>query len=393
MPTYTYQNFYDTLDGKLHNKITNLTDPRQTINDAVRHVTADLDLRTAKRKAAVSPNIFEDVYDYACPADMKGVSLIDVLPQVNRKIDSEFEMTTEEEFDRMKTINKMMVAFADDAMMRKIRISFLLENDDTLVISGLDSLTDGGGTWIAFGDGTGLSEDNDDFVIGSGSIKWAINAVGGTTAGIDNQGLSQFDITDYISNGSGFVFAKITSATNITNFILKITDSNGKHVTKTVTSDNAGNAFAAGWSLLRFDMATATVDAGFDPTLCIGARVYMTKAGAKISETDYHFDWLVLKRGQIHQILYYSKYPWQTSAGVWIENSTVVGDLLNADTEEFELMLIKAAELGMQELREAADVKYFQNEYRNANFTGKADRYELRHPSEAKLLINEYRDF
>ena len=75
---------------------------------------------------------------------------------------------------------------------------------------------------------------------------------------------------------------------------------------------------------------------------------------------------------------------------MWIEDSTADTDKINLDTEEFEMLLDKAAEKASQELEKYNDVKYFQASYRNSNRTGKADKYELLHPSESKLLTTDY---
>ncbi len=384
MPNYTYADIYAKLNGRLHGKILNLEDARETITSAVNFVTGDIDLRSCKRKATASPNIFDDVYDYACPTDLKGIAIIDVIPQVNRPIDSELDLTTEEQFDRTKTMNKFMVAFSDDSFMRKIKISMKVD-DDSFTIAELDTLSSGGGTWALFGDAENVAVDGDDYVRGSGSIKWDISSAGGTTAGIQNSTLDEFDITDYLSSGSIFVFAKITSVTNLTNYILRVGNDSSNYYSKTVTADHAGNAFHVGWNLLRFDLQSATQTGTVAPTTCDYAAVYMTKAGAKISETDYKFDWMVMKRGKIHEILYYSKYAWQTSAGVWIENSTVDGDYINVDTEELELVMTKATEMGAQELRD-----YEDEDRQIKKYAGLKADYLIKHPSEAKLLINQY---
>jgi len=389
MPVYTYQNLYDDVNGMVHQKIANLVTPLRTLNRAVRFVVGDIDLRSTKRRVAAAPNLFNDVYDYTCPTDMKGTALIDIAPQVSRSEDSDVRLTSEEEFDRLKTIDLMMVAFSDRDFTRKLRISMDID-DDELLISELDSLTSGGGTWEAFGDGTNLTADLDNFVKGNGSINWDISAAGGTTAGIKNADLESSDISDFLSAGSAFVWAYITSTTNLTNYILRLGSSETVYHSKTVTTTHEGTAFVAGWNLLRFDLQSLTDTGTPDDEDITYAALYMTKAAGKVSETDYRFDWLILKRGKIHNVLYYSKYGWQSIAGTWIENSTALTDLLNVDTEEYELIAIKAAEYAAQELSDWNDVKYFQNEYSNPQGTGKKDQYILKWPSEAKVLITTY---
>ena len=381
---YTQQNFIDELDGKLHGKSSNLMNRQKLINSAVRKVLSDLDIRSTKRSIASAPKLFNGVFDYTCPADIKELAIIDVFPQVNRSLDSEIILTTPEEFSRMSSFRKLMMAIDNDSGLRKLKISLEID-DDELVISELDSLTSGGGTWSGFGDGENLTADSDNFIKGNGSINWDISSAGGTTAGIQNTGLDSFDISDYTPSGSAFTWVFLTSATDVTNFILRIGQDSSNYKSKTVTTTNEGTSFVAGWNLLRFDLQSMTTVGSPTDTDCDYVTIYMTKDSGKVSETDYRFDWLVLKRGKINNISYYSKYGWQTSAGVWIENSTTTTDLLNADTEEFDLFITKAAEIGSQELRDYDDYKIYKNDYKNDSFN-----YKMNYMSERKTVINEY---
>jgi len=388
MPSYDYTEIRDAaIDSTLYSDISSYVTLRTIINDAVRFVFGDVDLRTAKRKAAASPNLFNDVYDYTCPTDLKGISLIDVVPQINRSKDSDIELTTPEQFDRRKTLDRMMVAFSEDSFTRKLRISMDID-DDQLLVSELDSLTSGGGTWVLFGDGTNLTQDLDNFVKGGGSINWDISAAGGTTAGIQNTDLDDFDLTDYLSAGSIFVWVYITDKTDVTNFIIRIGSSTSNYYTRTITTTNEGTAFVDGWNLLRFDLASITETGTVDDDACNYVALYMTKDAGKISETDYRFDWLVVKRGKIYEIHYYTKYGWQTSAGVYIENSTADTDLVNADIDELELIKLKVREF----LAEASK-DYKEADYHRGKYIQKKGEYVIKYPSESKLLTTDYYSF
>ena len=117
---------------------------------------------------------------------------------------------------------------------------------------------------------------------------------------------------------------------------------------------------------------------------CDYAACYMTKAGAKVSETGYRFDRLELHSGWYNSILYYSKYGWQSNAAVWIENSTADTDYINCDTEELELF----TEMCKAELfRDLKD--YDQMNLAKAEYERLKKNYKLRYPSE-KLKMEQY---
>jgi hypothetical protein len=185
-----------------------------------------------------------------------------------------------------------------------------------------------------------------------------------------------------------FVWAYISSATNLTNFILRIGSSSSVYYTITITTNNEGNAFEAGWNLLRFDFEDKVATGTPTDTAITYVALYMTKDGAKISETDYRFDWLAMKRGENYWLRYYSKYLWQSNAAVWIENSTATTDYINADTDEIELIQTKIAErLQRYVLKDSKEADIRKREYEE-----KKQKYIFNNPSQAILLTQKIWD-
>ena len=231
-------------------------------NLAVKQILQDLDLRSSKRKTALSPNLFNDEYQYSCPSTIKSDRIIDIEPQLDRGRYDYWELVSNEEFDRYKSegsfdkwgdpvnlnntswTGRNLVAFARDDLVNKLLISRPID-DDELVIDRLDSV----GNWGEFGDGDNLTADADNYVKGSSCINWDISDAAGTTAGIYNGSLSTFDISDYYTAGSAFVWAYITSATNLTNFILRVGSDSSNYYYITITTNNEGASFYAGWNL------------------------------------------------------------------------------------------------------------------------------------------------
>lgn len=380
---YSYADLLNQIsDSNRRQNITNVITARNYINRAARLVIGELDLRSTKRNSALAVGLFDDIYSYASPTDLKSDAVIDFIPQVNRSTDFRLELVSEQEFDMKKTVKSNLIAVATDELVK--RIMFSGDVDDTVITPAtLDSLTADGGTWILFGDATNVVADTNNFVKGGGSVKFDL--VGsGTTAGISNIGLNSFDITDYVNNGSVFVWVYINSTTNLTNFIIRVgNDITANYYTQTVTTTNESTAFVSGWNLLRFDFASMTQTGTVAPTTCNSIAIYMTKSSGK-SDDGYRIDDISFHTGQLHNVSYYSRYPWQTSAGAFLENSTADTDLINAETEEFEGFVFRAKVELYRELRRFDLVKDAMGEYLNWKV-----EYKMRNPTE-RATRNRY---
>lgn len=398
MPTYARSALKTNIATSISGTISD-TDLNTIINRAVREVISDSDLRSCIRKSALSPNLFDDIYQYSAPTDLKGDKIIDVKPQITRGKNDYWRKTTAEEFDRYKSDQRTdsygdpirieqndwsgesLVAIQDTDVIKKVLLSRPVD-DTSVVIEPLSAV----GTWLLFGDGTNVTADSSNYVKGSASINWDISAAGGTTAGIQNSSITSVDISDYLGEGSIFVWAYLTSKTNVTNFILRIGSSSSAYNYVTVTTNNEGTAFVNGWNLLRFDLVNKSTSGSPTNTVCTYVAIYMTKATGKISETDYRFNYLVMKKGVHYDLVYYSKYGWQSAAGTYLEDSTADTDLVNADTDEIRLIEYKAAELGEVHLRSSqTTIKEKRDLYE-----GYSARYKNQYPSLALPTIMTY---
>lgn len=387
MPIYTRTLLKTSLNGRIHNKAGILADVNTTINDSVREVVSGLDLRSMKRKSTLAPNLFNDIFQYTWPTDGKGTKIVGLQTQTGErdKLQS-WELTTEEEFDQRKNYDTSLIAFSDRDFTRKLLISANV-GDSGFTVSPLDALT-GSGSWVLFGDGTNLTQDIDQYVKGSASINFDISAAGGTTAGIQATNIPTFDLTNYASAGSVFVWAWITSATDLTNYIIRLGNDSSNYYSMTATTTNEGLAFSAGWNLLRFDFSGKTTTGTPDDDTCDYVALYMTKAAGKISETDYRFDHIIVKRGVIHNLIYFTKYPWQSSSGTYKENSTLDTDLLNIDTDEYNLILEKCIQNASLEIREENDADRAE-----AKFKEMRKEYRVNYKGEALQSQNTYYNF
>ena len=219
---------------------------------------------------------------------------------------------------------------------------------------------------------------------------------------IQNSTFDAVDLSDFEHSGSVFVSVFIPGsalATDIAStavdadldgFTLRIGSSSTVYFSKAVTTTNENLAFHAGWNLLRFDFNSATETGTVDMDNIDYVRLAVDRGATGImATTDWRVDYIVARRGKPHELWFYSRYPWQSSAGTYIEESTAATDLLNVEsTLEYELMVLKGKELVALDLEKFDEMKIYQQLYEDAKA-----RYQLQYSSERLLLIQNYHSF
>lgn len=381
---YTQAEAFTTLNGMLHGKSERLQSRQETLNQAVRHVLGEIDLRSTKRSSQLSPNLFDDQYEYTSPTDLKGNALIDIKRQVRRESFERFQLVDETEFDRYKGIIEYRVAGKESDLNRTLLIDGVRGNKKA-VINTCNSLT-ANGTWAATADASNLTLDEDNFIVGGAALNFDM-AAGGATGYVENTDMTAVDLSDYEDIGSVFVWVFIPDYSDaegdtVTNFILRIGSSTSNYDLITVTTTNEGLTFHDGWNLLRFDLNGATATGTPNYSLINFLRFTVTKSASLAADTDWRVDHFVAQIGEIYNVIYYSKFGWQTSANAFLENATATTDTLNVDTEELELILYKAAELGSVELKDYEDANYY-----GAQYIEKKKRYQASYKTERMKRI------
>ena len=369
-------------DDTVHANLSNQVDVQDAVNKAAREVWADVKLKGSKRWVALTPNIFDDIYEYTAPSDLDPNGILDVAPQAseNRTLNSKPRLVATEEFDRKKGTKNLHVAVRDDDITRTLLIDIDVR-DTKVEISNFDSLTGDGSDWAAFGDATAVELNSTNKVQGGSSIEFDL--VGsGTTAGVYNSNLDDINVgTDIFNNGYATVWVYINSTTNLTNFILRLGNDASNYHSETATADSAGNTFVNGWNLLRFDWADKTTTGSVDPSAIDYCALYMTKSSGK-SDDGYRFDNLVCHTGEIYNIHYHSRFPWQRDNQTYAENSAGGTDYINvADSDELEIVGDRVGMEISRRLRDWEMHRVFQSSYQD-----RVRVYKMKNPDQSLTL-------
>src|SRR3990167_6296750 len=217
------QSYTDLLDDVARDA-TGVTNVRKIANRAARYVVNDVDLRSTKRMAFLSPGLNEGQYDYQAPADMKELGVIDVRRIQGREESDKFNLVTTEYFDRNKQLNNNLICVEDRDWLKKIRISAKLREDSAneVVIHDMDDTTEDG-TWSVSLDASNLTEDADNFVYGEGSLNFDMDQAGTTVAAgyIQNSDFDAIDISEFENAGSVYVSVYIPATTALDGFTLR----------------------------------------------------------------------------------------------------------------------------------------------------------------------------
>jgi len=402
--TILYSQIQRDLNSAIHGRRSNLTSgesgdtnvERDLINRGVRDAMADVDFRGNIRETTLTPNLVEEQWDYVLPADVKADNIIDLRPQNTdeREEFDEINLVTPKEFDRRKNQERGIATILNDDLTRTLRVSADVESNVAQVSTMEDT------NWRTFDtDGVNDSDvkvDNDDYIEGAGSIRFQTDTTDSTdsTVGVQNMGITPFDISSYLARGSAFIDAKLTTAdTGIHQLTLRLGSDSNNYYQISDSTQNDCSAFQAGWNKVRFDFGNKTTtgtpaDTAIDYAALFWSRDTTSVALLHLNDTDWGFDNLKLARGKYYNLSYYSRFVFQDTALNLVENSTHDSYALLVQNDEYGIIISKIAELASQYLRDPEDAKYYAGEYQRMKTA-----YLLRNPSQSSVLTTDYYQF
>jgi hypothetical protein len=358
---------------KLHGtSINKVQGEYEVYNEGAREILNDIDFYETKRTQQITNAIYADVYDYTLPTDLKGNKIIDIRPQVNRGLEDYPVQTYGMNFDRRKETQNFTIK--DNSGVRSLR--FNSGASGATEVHNCDSITNNG-TWVVGDDATNLTEDTLNYVSGTGSLNFDVTGVG-TTASLHNITLDELDLSDNENNSAFFMYVYMPSIVTNATFTWG-DDLTSNYWSDTITAPQY-NSFVVGWNLLRFDWDGATKTGTPDSSKVKAIKLSITYDG--VFDTDYRLDRIIVPRGTIYEVEYYSKYLFKTSAGVWKEECSGLTDEIALDLEGYNILLYKVLELiAPQVFAEDASFDYslYDKKYLTSKF-----RYQQKYRSEVR---------
>lgn len=383
---YSVQDLQNDLTGMLHgttpNQIQNLDG---VIDRAARQLLLDLDPQETKRKVEFVAPIFNSVFDYPIAADVKGNKIIDIYPQVQRLPQDIWLQSYNQAFDVAKqNIFSMQNMFTMNfnSSLKTIRINAPWLNPP--VILNQAENTTSNGTWATGGTASSISTNNTNFAQGSGSLQF--NATTGA-AYVENSTSSASDLSAYVNQSYLFVWVYVPTGANLTNVKLRWGSSSANYYEGTATQTQQATAFVNGWNLCQFPWVNATTTGTPNSASITYLRVTLTLAA---SATGCLVNGINSILGTILSYEYYSKYLFRNaSTGVYQETVLDDSDLINLDTESYNLLTYQVAYLAFQQ-QQGLDASFYDGTWAKQAYDAGVLRYKAMYKSELQVPQSVY---
>lgn len=334
--TITVQQSKAELEARLHGTtLSKIRNVDGAFDRAARQLLLDIDPPETKKTSQLT--IYDEIYDYASPADLKGDGIIDIRPQQERQLYDKFQGKYSQDFDLRKRQSNSQSTFSIqfDNATKTIRIA----NQNAIagiVLNTCDTIS-GNGTWAVSGNASNLSIDNIDYVKSSGSLKFDL-AVSGSQGIITNPDMTAIDLTTHLNQSAIFFDTYLQTASAFTSIQIKWGSGASNHWNRILTTDFQGNSLQNGWNLMKSEWNGATQTGSPDVANVDYLQVLYNYDGTQ--QTGIRLDNIRSVLGKIWEVEYYSKYLFRdVTTGVFQETVTDDSNLINLDTETYNIFL------------------------------------------------------
>ena len=347
------------LEGILHGTtISQITNPYGLFNRAARQLLLDIDPQETIRVTEITNPIMDKVWEYPLPSDVKGTKVIDIRPQVNRGTTDVFLHRYNQQFDVQKILSNQdtfTINFNSSVKTARINAPGISNN---IQIEDATSVT-GNGAWVTDGAFTSnISQDNVNYAFGSSSIRFDFSVPGPSNGWIENSTFSQVDLSDHKNESIILVYVYIPDATYIGSLDLQWGSSSSDNWSASTSTRYDGTAFRDGWNLIGFDWATASEN-GTPDSSKINFLQFTPNSNGATTQSGFRINNIISNLGVIMEIEYYSKFLFRDgSTGAYKETVTSDNDLVNLDTESYNLFFYQVALMAAQQQQGSDALQY-----------------------------------
>lgn len=385
--SYSVANLEQDLEGVLHgttlNQITNLDG---LIDRAARQVLLDIDPQETIREVPFSTPVFDSVFEYALAPDVKGISIIDIRPQVNRTQRDIFNQDYSQQFDLSAQANgqggvvsQFNVKF--NSSLKTIEINSA-SAPPSIIMNTASGVTING-TWVNSSVATAPTTNNINWVANGGAIQFNIAAGGATTVGtMINSTTDTLNLSAQLNQTTLFLWTWLPVGADFSSVRLTWGSSNTNYYTAITTMTQAETAFQNGWNQLAFQWSptNTSIVGSPDPSNITYLQVDWVTNG--VLQTGVLLNNITCQEGQILNYLYYSKYLFRDAiTGAYQETVTDISNLINLDTESYNILFYQTAMLAFQQ-QNGKNTIPFDNPFTQKKYDDSVMKYKGRYKSQ-----------
>jgi hypothetical protein len=380
---YNIQNAEARLTRWLHGTtLDQVTNPFDLFYESAEQVLLDIDPQETKVIAQIP--IFNSVYDYPCPSDLKGNGAIDIYPQVNRQWQDYYSQQYNQDFDISKiTALRDSFTVLFNSATKSLRINAPTLTAPTILNQA--SAIGNNGTWTADGVvATGLTANNTNYQSAGGALQFNLTS---GTGYISNSTSGTTDISSMLNQGSLFCYVYLPTGSQFSGVTLSWGSSSSNYYSVTATTNQMGNAFVNGWNLLQFPWLGATVTGAPVPSKITYLKVSLTTTA---TQTGVLVNNIFCGMPLLCNIEYYSKYLFRDgTTGAFKEVPTATSDIINLDTETYNVFLYQCG-LQMAQQQQGVDALFYDANYFSSRYDQAIERYKALYKSEKQFTQASY---
>jgi hypothetical protein len=392
--SYTVANLKTDLENSIHGTTLNkVQGVDRLIERAGSQLLLELDPIETIRIVTLTSPIYNSIYDYSLPVDLKGTKIIDIRPQANRTLLDRYLQIYNQDFSLGKTYTSQpnfTIQYVNGVKFIRVDNNLLPVG---VVLSQADTIN-GNGTWAVGDNATNLSQSNLNFVTGGSALAFDISA-SGTLASLENSTINAQDLTDYENQAHLFFYVFLPTATDFTSVELRWGSSATNYWYSIQTGTQEGTVFNDGWNLISVPWATAGVIGSPDVTNVTYLKVIYSYNGT--AQTGAGLDNITVQLGAITEMEYYSKYLYRdATTSNFQEGITANTNIINLQTETRNLLYLLSGVYLTQQIQGLDgmffDAPWFEQKYKEmlasykAQFKSqwqkpKSSYYQLPNPS------------
>jgi len=382
--SYNIQNLKVDLQGILHGTTLNqISGLDNLINRAARQLLLEIDPQETKRTVEFVNPILNGIYDYPISADVKGNRLVDIRPQVNRIPRDVWSQAYNQAFDVTKQniytmANMFTINFNTGIKTIRIDAPFL---NPPQIFTNADTLT-GNDSWT----GSTFTIDYTNYATGAGALTFNLPAAASTT--ITDTFVTTESLTANENVATNSFWCYMPTASSITSIVMTIESATGNWTSAALTTTQQGTAFQNGWNLLTFNWDNAT-PAGAQNAAAISGLTFTFNTDATL-QTGMKLNGINSTIGKILEYEYYSKYMFRDAiSGAFQETVTDDSNLINLDTETFNLLFNLVAYYSIQQ-QQGLDATFYDGNFFKEEYYNGVARYKALYKSEAQKPQSTY---